>query len=302
VAVLVVAAGARRGRRLYDLARRLLELRGIGLAESHLAEGTGEAVERVREAVEAGAGLVIVGGGDGTIRAVLPILADRACTLAVLPLGTSNNFARSIGIPMDLVGAIDVIADGTEAAIDIGLIKGEYFANNLSIGYPRAVISATPREVKRWLGALGYALYESRFILRQRLFCCTVATSSGSERFLTRHLLVVNGASYGTRPIAPDVRIDDGLLDLFALASLSRWQSLRFWVRLLLGVHLHDPEMRRIRTGSARITTDPVRPVIVDGERGPMTPVEIGIAPKALRVMAPVPDTVVVSQSLSGRR
>jgi YegS/Rv2252/BmrU family lipid kinase len=286
-AVLVVGAGARRGERLFPAARQLLEDRGVRLVGEHLAAGPGEALERVRSAVYNGVPLVVVGGGDGTIRAVLPAVASREVVLGILPLGTANNFARSVGVPMDLVGAVDAIADGRPIAVDLGLIDGEFFANNLSIGYSREIVSATPSGVKRWLGTLAYVIYESGFILRQRLFCCTVATDAGSTQFMTRHVMAVNGTHFGTRPIAPDARLDDGLLDLFALASRSRWQGFRFWARFMLGLHLRDPELRRFRVVRATITTDPPRPVMVDGERGPMTPVEVSVAPGALRVMAP---------------
>ncbi len=286
-AVLVVAAGARRGQRLFSAVRQLLEDRGVRLVGEHLVGTPDEAAERVRSAVYNDVPLVIVGGGDGTIRAVLPAVARRDVVLGILPLGTANNFARSVGVPMDLVGAVDAIVDGKEIMIDLGLINGEYFANNVSIGYSPAIASATPRGVKRWLGAFAYVFYEARFILRQRLFCCTVATDTTSTRFPTRHIMAVNGAHYGTRPLAPEASLDDGLLDLFALASLSRWQGFRFWTRFMLGLHLRDPELRRFRVARATITTDPPRPVIVDGERGPTTPVEVSVAPGALRVTAP---------------
>ncbi len=286
-AVLVVGAGARRGRRLFYAMRQLLEDRGIRLVGEHLVGTPEEAAERVRSAVYNDVPLVIVGGGDGTIRAVLPAVARREVVLGILPLGTANNFARSVGVPMDLVGAIDAIANGKEIMVDLGLLNGEYFANNISIGYPPATASAAPRGVKRWLGAFAYVLYEGGLILRQRLFCCTVETDEGTTRFLTRHIMAVNGAHYGTRPIAPDATLDDGLLDLFALASLSRYQGFRFWARFMLGLHLRDPQLRRFRVARATITTDPPRPVIIDGERGPRTPVEISVAPGALRVMAP---------------
>lgn len=286
-AVLVVSAGARRGGRLFLAARELLESRGVRLVGDYLVGGIDELVERVRTAVYSGVPLVIVGGGDGTIRAVLPFVAHSEAVIGILPLGTANNFARSVGVPMDLGGAVDTIVDGREVVVDLGLINGEFFANNLSIGYSREVVSATPKGIKRWLGALGYVFYEFRYIIRQRLFCCTVTTDDGSTRFLTRHIMAVNGTHYGTRPLAPEARLDDGLLDLFALASLSRWQGIRFWVRFILGRHLHDPELRRFRVARATITTDPTRTAIIDGERGPGTPVELSVARGALRVMAP---------------
>jgi YegS/Rv2252/BmrU family lipid kinase len=286
-AVLVVAAGARRGQYLFAAARDLLEQGGVRLVGEYLADGPVEALERVRTAVYNDVPLVIVGGGDGTLRAVLPAVARRQVVLGILPLGTANNFARSVGVPMDLVAAIDAIVDGREILVDLGQVNGEFFANNLSIGYSREIVSATPRGVKRWLGALAYVFYETGYILRQRLFCCTVETVDGTNRFLTRHLMAVNGTHYGTRPLAPDARLDDGLLELFALASISRWQGFRFWIRFILGRHLRDPELRRFRVARATITTDPPRMVIVDGERGPITPVEIGVERDALRVMAP---------------
>lgn len=284
-AVLVVASGARRGQRFFETARTLLETQGVRLVDAFLVDRAEEAVERVRTAVGDGVPLLIVGGGDGTLRAVLPEVARREVVLGILPLGTANNFARSIGVPMDLVAAVDAVVEGREIAVDLGLLNGEYFANNLLIGYSRDVISATPRGVKRWLGSIGYVLYEFGYLFRQRLFCCTITTDEGRERFLTRHLMVVNGAHYGTLPIAPEASIDDGVLDLLALASVSRWQGLRFWARFVLGLHLRDPTMRRTRASRATVATDPPRPVIVDGEKGPMTPVEIGVAPGALRVM-----------------
>ena len=286
-AVLVVVAGARRGQRLFLAARQLIEARGIRLVGEHLVNGPAEALERVRAAVYNDVPLVIVGGGDGTIRGVLPAVAEQKVVLGILPLGTANNFARSVGVPMDLVGAVDAIADGRSIAVDLGMIDGEFFANNLSIGYSREIVSATPHGVKRWLGALAYVFYETGYILRQRLFCCTVTTGTGSTRFLTRHIMALNGTHYGTRPIAPDARLDDGLLELFALASLSRWQGIRFWVRFILGRHLRDPELRRFRAARVTIEADPPRPVMIDGERGPMTPVEVSVAPGALRVMVP---------------
>ena len=108
------------GERLFLTARQLLEERGVLLVGEHLVERPEEALERVRSAVHNGVPLVIVGGGDGTIRAVLPAVARREVVLGILPLGTANNFARSVGVPMDLAGAVDAIADGREVVVDLG--------------------------------------------------------------------------------------------------------------------------------------------------------------------------------------
>ncbi|MEN6343447.1 MAG: diacylglycerol kinase family protein, partial [Methanospirillum sp.] len=130
-AVLVVGAGARRGQHLFYAVRQRLEDRGVHLVGEYLVDNADEALERVRSAVYNGVPLVIVGGGDGTIRAVLPAVARQKVVLGILPLGTANNFARSVGVPMDLVGAVDAIASGRSTAVDLGVINGEFFANNL---------------------------------------------------------------------------------------------------------------------------------------------------------------------------
>lgn len=151
--VLVVAAMARNSRQFSEIVIWPFETRGIALTGDSLVEGTTEAAANIYEAVDGGVRMAIVGGGDGPLRAILPLFTRRAVLLGVLLPGTANNFARSKGWPMDFATAVDVITDGTESRVDVGLLNGIPCANNLPIGYSREVIRATPVGMKRWLAS-----------------------------------------------------------------------------------------------------------------------------------------------------
>src|SRR3546814_20002025 len=91
--------------------------------------------------------MVIVGGGDGSISGAVDSFIGCDCVFALLPLGTANSFARTLGIPVDLDGAIDVIATGRRARIDLGAIDGDYFANVAAIGMPSLIGRSEERRV-----------------------------------------------------------------------------------------------------------------------------------------------------------
>jgi diacylglycerol kinase family enzyme len=78
--------------------------------------------------------MVIVGGGDGTLSSNIDYFKDRDTVFAILPLGTANSFARSLHMPLDLDGAVEVIAHGEPSRIDLGCINGDYFGNSAAIG------------------------------------------------------------------------------------------------------------------------------------------------------------------------
>lgn len=119
-------------------------------AEIKQIGGHRHAAELARQAVSQGCNTIIAGGGDGTIGAVASALVDTDGALGVLPLGTLNHFARDLHLPMDVPGAIDVIARRNIARIDVAEVNGRTFVNNSSIGiYPNIVVL---RERERRLG------------------------------------------------------------------------------------------------------------------------------------------------------
>jgi diacylglycerol kinase family enzyme len=84
-------------------------------------------------------------------------------------MGNANNFARSMGIPIVLEKAVEVIARGRVVDVDLGMINDQYFINIATVGFSRDVISATPRRLKRYLGMVSYLLYETQYLISQDL-------------------------------------------------------------------------------------------------------------------------------------
>ena len=157
-AVLVVNTRSRHGAHAYSEAKRLLVEAGIALDAAYPVRNAERLHEIVQEEIAKGRKFIILGGGDGTISSVVDHFAYTSVVFGVLPLGTANSFARTLGIPLDLAGAIDVLVNGKVANIDLAKINEDYFANGSSIGMPAIVGQATPHSLKKWLGRGAYGL------------------------------------------------------------------------------------------------------------------------------------------------
>jgi len=109
-AILIVNAHSRRGQDLFAQARSKLEAAGVRLIAAHAVEEPERMAATVRDAVDSGAPMVIVGGGDGSMSGTVDEFVGKDCVFGVLPLGTANSFARTLGLPLDLDGAVQAIA------------------------------------------------------------------------------------------------------------------------------------------------------------------------------------------------
>jgi YegS/Rv2252/BmrU family lipid kinase len=287
-AALIVNTHSRNGERLYQQALSLLRKQGIVLLSSHPVSNPKKLREVTQTVLDQGYTLVIIGGGDGTFNTLIDLFVHRDVVLGILPLGTANNFARSMEIPMKLSRAIDVIVGGKVVDVDLGMINGQYFINIASIGFSRDVIRATPRSLKKYLGVFSYLLYETKYLISQELFLCRIRIQDQVRELHTRQLIIANGSFYGTRRITPDAHIDNRTLLIFTMDSMSRWQGLKFWIGYLLGRHLKFPESRIFAVDSAVIETIPEKYAIMGGEKTSRTPLFVSVDPAALRVIAPV--------------
>ena len=154
-AVLVVNTLYRRGAYTYSEAKRQLKKAELML-DAFPVRHPERIHEIVLDAIEQGRKFIIIGGGDGAISSVVDHFAYTRLVFGVLPLGTANSFACTLGIPLNLAGAIDVLINGKVADVDLGKINDDYFANGSSIGMPAVVGRATPHALKKWLGRAAY--------------------------------------------------------------------------------------------------------------------------------------------------
>lgn len=286
-AALIVNTYSRKGEKLFFEALDLFHKYGIDIVASYPVRKPERLKQVVSEVISDGYRLIIIGGGDGTFNSVIDLFVHQDVVLGILPFGTANNFARSMGIPMSLEKAIEVIACGKVVDVDIGVINGQYFLNIATVGFSHAIISATPRRLKRYLGMISYLLYETRYLISQELFSCSITIAGQTKTIHTRQLIIANGSFYGARKITPDAHIDNKTLLIFAMETDSEWQGLKFWIGFILGRHLKFPESRLFKVQSACIVTDPFKYVIMGGEKVTRTPVQLSIDEEAIKVLAP---------------
>jgi YegS/Rv2252/BmrU family lipid kinase len=287
-AVLMVNTASRKGRRLFSRAVEALAARGITVTVAHAVREPSLFPGLVREAVDGGCRLIVVGGGDGTISSIVDHLAYQEVVLGLLPLGTANSFARTLGIPMELSGACDVIAGGRVADIELGRVNGDYFANMASIGFSADVARSTPRWLKRVIGPFAYILSGAANFLTARKFRCDLVLDHARETVLTHLVIIANGSFFGTADMSPEARIDDRQLFVLTMSMMNRWQLLLFLITFTLGKHGALRGVKRFYTRQVTVQTDPPRHIDIDGEaRTVKTPATITLAHEALKVMVP---------------
>src|SRR5688572_13943826 len=181
-----------------------LEAAGLNLISAHAVRDPSKLDDIVRKAVSDGAPMVIVGGGDGSLSSAVDDLVDKECVFALLPLGTANSFARTLGIPLDLDGAIETIVSGRLHRIDLGVIDGDYFVNSAAIGLAPMVGDSIPPRLKKYLGRFGYLLWAVRCLARFRPFELTIETGGEVRVLPAVEVRIANGRFHGGVEVVED--------------------------------------------------------------------------------------------------
>ncbi len=228
---------------------------------------------------------VIVGGGDGTLNAAGPGLLATALPLGVLPMGTANDFARSLGLPLDAAAAADVICGGLTRSIDVGEVNGRTFFNVASVGLAADLAQRLTAEHKRRFGRLSYALSASNVLLEARPFHATLLLGEQKIMVRTMQIAVGNGRFYGGGNIvASGAQIDDGHLNLYSLEFSRVWRMALMVRSFKSGSHGAVREVRTARGASFEVITRRPRPVNADGELVTQTPARFTQRLQALSV------------------
>jgi diacylglycerol kinase (ATP) len=232
--------------------------------------------------------LVIVGGGDGTLNAAAEALLATGLPLGILPLGTANDLARTLGIPGDLVGAARVIAEERIHRIDLGRVNGKHFFNVASLGLSVRMAQELGVDVKRRWGVLGYPLTLWRTIEADRSFRAEIRCDGTSIRIRAMQISVGNGRHYGGgMTIAADAAIDDGALDLVSVAPQGLWRLIVNLPTLRWGWHEKPGQIRHWRCRKLEIHTVRPIPINTDGEVTTRTPARMDVVPGAIPVFVP---------------
>jgi YegS/Rv2252/BmrU family lipid kinase len=228
----------------------------------------------------------VVGGGDGTLSEASHQLAHRDVCLGVLPLGTTNNFARSLGLPLSLPEALRTLTEGKVADVDLGHAAGRHFANLTSLGMSVLVAEHVPHGLKRLLGRAAYPLTALALLPRHQPFHARLSVDSKLHELATHQLNIANGSFHAGRAIAADAGVDDRLLVVYRLGDANRLRLTAATVRqAVLGPYRPLARTPFLTTDRLWLETDPPLDLDIDGEIRGRTPVEIRLEANALRVM-----------------
>jgi len=255
----------------------------------------GDATRFAREAVEQKLDVVIAVGGDGTVNETANGLVDSETALGVLPLGTANVWAKEMGLPLgDLVTAAHRLTDADIRTIDVGEVRSEQIAPRVFVLWSGVGLDALitrdiepQREMKRRLGALIFWLVGIRDAWNYRGKRATLVLGDKRVRRRVIMALACNAQLYaGIVHIAPNAKVDDGLLDVVVLKGTGFWATAWHLVRVFFGAHVRDPQVE-IHSVPAISIIGKNLPVHVDAEPIGFAPIDIRVRPRALRVLVP---------------
>jgi diacylglycerol kinase (ATP) len=285
-ALLLINRHARNGAE--DPNKIVQNLRTLGIEAVCQDAGNQAALDQIRDGRANGYDLVIVGGGDGSINRALPALLASELPLGVLPLGTGNDLARTLGIPLNLQAACEVIANGHTHRIDVGEVNGSAYVNVASMGVSVAVTRQLDPATKKALGPFAYAVSAWRALRSSKPFTAQITCDGKSIVVRSVQIAVGNGRHYGGgMTVDENATLDDSMLHLYSLAPRPFWHYVLLAPALRAGRHRTSASVVTLQGQHVRIETDRPMRINTDGEMATRTPAEFLVRPATLSVLVP---------------
>ncbi len=267
-----------------DLDEVVAALSELGPVDVMKLGGEEEVPERI---AKLGAGLerVVVAGGDGTLSSVLSDIVATGLPLGVLPLGTANDFAHSLGLSSDPVEAAKTICDNKTHGVDVGVVNGHYFLNAVGVGLGPELTKQLDRDTKKRLGVIAYLESLIQVFYKRRRYRATLRIDGREHRLPFVQITIGNSRHYGGgMTVCEDARIDDGVLHVLCVRPLTPLQLFLRGTRLKFGA-VKDDEKLFYATGK-RVELDVRRQcdVTADGELLSKTPIRCHTIKNAMQV------------------
>ena len=284
---LIVNSNSRTGEEAFNVVCAALNALHLEV-DAHSVKDVSRLSATVQEAIDRRPDVLILGGGDGTISSLIDHLVGTGVPLGLIPLGTANSFARSLGIPIDLDEAVNIIAAGHRRRIDLGMIGDDYFANFAAMGMSPLIAQTIPHGLKKWGGRVGYLMWAALQALRFRPFRFTITNSSGHSK--TLHALevrIANGSFQGGTELVEDAEVDSGEIVVQVVEGRTYGRLVLSWLLTVLRLPHLDTTTCEFRGRLLHIESEPPLPISIDGEVLAKTPATIKIAPGIIEVMAP---------------
>ena len=285
-AILIVNAASRSGADAFAESRDKLKAAGIELLGAKAVKDPTKMDAAVKQAIRK-APMVIVGGGDGSLSSAVDHFMGTDTILGLLPLGTANSFARTLGIPLDVEGAIEVIVCGEARKIDVGCIDGDHFLNAAALGLAPKVAESVPDGLKRRLGRLGYLLWAGWSAASFNAFRLTVDDGKRRHRVWATEVRIANGRFHGGMELIESADVESGEIVVQAVTGRSVVHLGWSYFASALKLKARHQTTREFRGRKLVVSTKPSMQVSIDGELGASTPFEVSAVPDAVTVAAP---------------
>lgn len=282
------------GKQIRSITERLRQYGLMSPVWRH-TQASGDAVRLTREAIDAGASLVVAVGGDGTLHEVVNGLLGSSATLGLIPFGTGNDFARAVGLFGDLDAACRAVVQGRTRRFDVGAIEGngtggaKRFLVLTGTGYDACTARTVNQGIKYLAGAPAYVWGAILTAREFQPFHLTMTLDTG-ETHTTRAMFVsvANTATTGGgMKIAPDARPDDGLLDICLVRELGKMPMLWQLTKVFEGKHVNHPAVTMLKSSTVTLVADPPQPLLIDGEVCGTTPATVTIERQILPMKVP---------------
>lgn len=263
------------------------KFRNKGIKIDHIETETADGVPDIVNNPPADC-LLVVAGGDGTIYHVVQKPECLHLKLALIPLGTANNLANTVGIPSDIEQAIDIIANGVLKRIDLAKAGDRVFTQAAGAGFHASAFHIYGDHQRKSILDGTRAFFSALKAWEPQPIEVIVDGETFTQEAM--QITVANTRVYGWRiPIAPDARVDDGLLDIVIIGSLSKLELIENAIKSMEGKGINSSNVKRVR--GKRIVINPLSdipiPVHADAEPIGYAPVTIEVLPACLRLIVP---------------
>jgi diacylglycerol kinase (ATP) len=277
-----VAGGAAAAAKLLPVTRLLRESGAQVRVE--YSRGLEHAAELAAEAAKGGDVVVCV-GGDGMVGTLAGALAGTDGLFAILPAGRGNDFAHQLGLPTEPEALAAMLRDGTPTDVDVIEANGTVVAGSVYMGVD-AVANAYINRARYLPARVTYYLAPLRAFLTWKGAAYSITVDGETREEQADTVVVANSGFYGYgRHIAPDARVDDGLLDIVVIRHVPKWLFFTVMRELAQGTHVRRPEVEVFRGREVQVSADRELPFGGDGELLGTLPVTIDLRPRALRVL-----------------
>jgi YegS/Rv2252/BmrU family lipid kinase len=238
--------------------------------------------------IEPQSSVVLVASGDGTVSAVIDYFAYTEALVGIIPMGTANSFARSLGIPLDLTESLKVIKSNYYKDIDLGKIGDDYFANTANIGISALINQSVDNNAKSVFGRGAYLLSVFYHLIFAKSFELTITDENKKKHsYKCVEVLIANGKYQGGINLAPKASLENNQIHIRVIKSsfMSKFKLMIFWLGRVFEKTWFDDIVVDFEGKRFLVESNPKLQIDIDGEVGIKTPFNVSVAPKAIKII-----------------